>query len=234
MHLTPRERDRLMLFLAAELARRRRSRGRRLGATESVALICDEMLEHAWDGAALDEVLAYGRSVLGREDVLDGVPEMVRHVEVEALFPNGTALLALDDPFGHVEPDEGPVATGSESIELNPGRPRIEIEVRNEGAVPVYVSSHYHFAEVTPALHFDRERAGGMRLDIPAGTSLGWRPGERRLVRLVPFAGERVVWGFSGAVQGPVGPVGPVGASGPGGTNGPVGPASPGDPERPG
>lgn len=194
-----------MLFLAAELARRRRARGRRLGATEAVALICDEMLERAWDGAGLDDVLASGASVLGRDDVMAGVPEMVRHIEVEALFPSGTALLALDDPFGPVGTEEGPVRTAAPNIEINVGRPRIELEVRNEGDVPVYVSSHYHFAEVTATLRFDRMRARGMRLDIPAGTSLGWRPGEARQVRLVPFAGEQVVWGFSGAVQGPMG-----------------------------
>ena len=204
MHLTPRERDRLTLFLAAELARRRRARGRRLGATEAVALVCDEMLECAWDGMSLEEVLAHGASVLGRDDVLDGVPEAVRHIEVDALFPSGTALLALDDPFGPVGPDDGPVRTADGDIEINAGRPRVELEVRNEGAVPVYVSSHYHFAEVTATLRFDRDRARGRRLDVPAGTSLGWRPGETRQVRLVPFAGERVAWGFSGAVQGPV------------------------------
>lgn len=100
MHLTPRENERLQLFTAAELARRRRSRGRRLNAPEAVALICDEVLEAAWDGLSMDEVIAVGRSVLTEDDVMEGVPALVPTVQVEALFPSGTALVAVDAPIG--------------------------------------------------------------------------------------------------------------------------------------
>ncbi|OEV11474.1 urease subunit gamma [Streptomyces nanshensis] len=100
MHLTPRENERLQLFTAAELARRRRARGRRLNAPEAIALVCDEVLEAAWDGLSMDEVVAAGRAVLGPEDVLEGVAAMVPTVQVEALFPSGTALVAVDDPIG--------------------------------------------------------------------------------------------------------------------------------------
>ena len=99
MHLTPKEEDRLTIFTLAELARRRRARGRKLNAPEAVALICDEMLERAWDGAALEEVAAAGRSVLTRDDVMEGVAEMIHEVQVEATFPDGTKLVTVHDPI---------------------------------------------------------------------------------------------------------------------------------------
>ena len=87
-------------------------------------------------------------------------------------------------------------------IALNAGRPRTEIEVANTGDRPIQVGSHYHFAETNPALRFDREKARGQRLDIPAGTAIRFEPGQTRRVVLVPYAGARVVVGFRGAVMG--------------------------------
>lgn len=210
MHLTPRERNRLEIFTAAELARRRRSRGRPLNVPEVIALISDEVLECAWDGASLAEVIAHAKSVLGPEDVMDGVPDVLRHLEVEALFPSGTALVAVDDPIG-AGPAEaaagapGAVRTADGSLSLNSGRVTTEVEVTNTGQETVFVSSHYHFFECNPALEFDRRRALGMRLDIAAGTAVTWAPGERRRVRLVSLAGSAVAYGFRGLVQGPTG-----------------------------
>ncbi|WP_406317051.1 urease subunit gamma [Streptosporangium sp. NBC_01639] len=186
MHLTPREQERLTIFTVAELARRRRSRGRRLNAPEAIALICDEILEHAWDGAPLEEVVSAARNLLSAEDVMDGVPSLVTQVQVEALFPNGTALVAVDAPFGHpAERGPGWVETGEGSVELNLGRERLTLAVRNEGDRTVYVSSHFPLTEVNTALSFDRERAAGMRLDIPAGTATAFPPGETLEVELV-------------------------------------------------
>jgi len=207
MNLTPRELDRLTIFSAAELARRRQSRGRRLNVPETIAVICDEVLEAAWDGASLAEVIEHGRSVLGPDDVMDGVREVVRHVEIEALFPSGTALVAIDDPVGTPSPEEyaagpGAVLTPERTISVNAGRATVELDVANGDEETVFVSSHYHFFEANPALRFDRSQALGMRLDIPAGTAVGWRPGERRRVRLVALAGHGVAYGFRGLVQG--------------------------------
>lgn len=89
-------------------------------------------------------------------------------------------------------------------IELNPGRVEIELDVVNTGDRPVQVGSHFHFAEVNPALHFDRSAARGRRLAIPAGTSVRFEPGADRRVKLVPFAGLRVAAGFRGDVRGPL------------------------------
>ena len=90
----------------------------------------------------------------------------------------------------------------SGEIELNAGRPVTELEVANTGDRPVQVGSHYHFAETNPELRFDRDRARGQRLDIAAGTAVRFEPGQTRTVRLIPFAGDRVVHGFRGAIEG--------------------------------
>lgn len=210
MHLTPRERNRLEIFTAAELARRRRSRGRRLNVPEAIALISDEVLECAWDGASLDEVITHARSVLGPDDVMDGVRDVLRHLEVDALFPSGTALVAVDDPIGPPSPAgsaraPGAIRTPEGSVTVNSGRVTADLEVMNTGPETVFVSSHYHFFECNPALEFDRPQALGMRLDIAAGTAISWQPGERRRVRLVALAGRGVAYGFRGLVQGTTG-----------------------------
>lgn len=98
----------------------------------------------------------------------------------------------------------GEIRTAQGELELNAGRPTVTLEVANTGDRPVQVGSHYHFYEVNPALAFDREKARGMRLDIPAGTAVRFEPGQKREVRLVPFAGARRVFGFRQAIMGPL------------------------------
>lgn len=96
----------------------------------------------------------------------------------------------------------GELFPASGEIELNAGRPVTELEVANTGDRPVQVGSHYHFAETNPELRFDRDRARGQRLDIAAGTAVRFEPGQTRTVRLIPFAGDRVVHGFRGEIEG--------------------------------
>jgi urease subunit beta len=98
----------------------------------------------------------------------------------------------------------GEVITADGDIELNVGRRTLTLKVANSGDRPVQVGSHYHFAEVNPALQFDRARALGMRLDIPSGTALRFEPGQQREVPLVDYAGARTVIGFRGEVMGPL------------------------------
>ncbi len=99
MKLTPREQDRLTIFTLAELARRRRARGLKLNQPESIALICDEVLEEARAGRPYAEVLDLGSRILTRVDVLEGVPEMIPLVQIEALFPDGSKLVTLHQPI---------------------------------------------------------------------------------------------------------------------------------------
>jgi urease subunit beta len=98
---------------------------------------------------------------------------------------------------GEVMPQEG-------DIELNAGRPTLTIEVANRGDRPIQVGSHYHFAETNAALAFDRAAARGYRLNIAAGTAVRFEPGQSRRVELVALAGDRIVYGFTGAVMGPL------------------------------
>ena len=99
----------------------------------------------------------------------------------------------------------GEILCAPGEIELNAGRPTVELTVVNDGDRPIQVGSHYHFYEANPALRFDRDKARGFRLDIPAGTAVRFEPGESRSVRLVAYAGARIVHGFQGRIGGPLG-----------------------------
>ncbi|MDP2627090.1 MAG: urease subunit gamma [Candidatus Rokubacteria bacterium] len=98
MHLTPREQDKFLVFVAAEVARRRRQRGVRLNYPEALALITAEVLEGIRDGRTVSDLMAQGLSILSREDVMEGVPEMLEQVQVEGTFPDGTKLVTIHHP----------------------------------------------------------------------------------------------------------------------------------------
>jgi urease subunit gamma/beta len=198
MRLLPREQDRLLLFLAAELARKRRARGLALNQAEAVALIADEVCEAARDGAGYAEAEGAGYRALGPGDVADGVAALVRRVEVEALFADGSRLLVLHDPVAAA----GPPAQGEAELEWR--AQEHSLTVVNEGEVPVGVTSHFHFFEVNRALRFDRAAAWGMRLAIAPGEKVFFDPGIPCRVFLVPFGGARVIRGHAGLADGPL------------------------------
>jgi urease subunit gamma/beta len=192
VHLTPRERERLLLAAAADLARRRLARGALIGATEAVALVSDEICEMAWDGLGLDEVIARARTVVAPSSLLPGVPGLVPVIEVEALFPWGSTLVHVDAPFGqdqHQSDAERPgaIVTAPGEIELGAGAPRRSVYLTNNGPRDVWISSHFPLDQVNPAVEIS-EPAAGWRLDLPAGEALLLRPGERRGVLVVEFA----------------------------------------------
>ncbi|MFE5025980.1 urease subunit gamma [Streptomyces sp. NPDC056656] len=206
MRLTPTERDRLLLFGAAELARARRARGLRLNVPEATALIADTVCEAARDGARLAEAVAAARKALGPDDVLPGVPDLVTEIHVEAVFDDGTRLAVISDPFeggslGAQAP--GAVLPAAEETAGQPAPVRT-ITVRNTASVPISVTSHFHFFEANPRLDFDRAAAFGMRLATPAGASTRFAPGTESEVGLLPIGGDRVVIGFAGLVDGPL------------------------------
>ncbi|ETW93168.1 urease subunit gamma [Candidatus Entotheonella palauensis] len=99
MHLTPREVDKLLIFVAADVARRRRGRGLKLNYPEALAIITAEILEGARDGQSVAELMQFGKQILGRDDVMEGVPEMLPEVQVEATFPDGTKLVTVHEPL---------------------------------------------------------------------------------------------------------------------------------------
>lgn len=99
MHLTPREQEKLMIVVAADLARRRQSRGLKLNYVEAVAILTADVMELARDGKSVSEIMSLGEKILSRNQVMEGVPEMVHEVQVEATFPDGTKLVTIHDPI---------------------------------------------------------------------------------------------------------------------------------------
>lgn len=204
MNLTPREKDKLLIAMAAMVARRRLERGVKLNHPEAVALITDTVVEGARDGRSVAALMEAGAAVLSADQVMDGVAEMIHDVQVEATFPDGTKLVTVHNPIrgstGALQPGE--VETADGDITLNADREALTLTVSNTGDRPIQVGSHYHFAETNPALSFDRAAARGMRLDIAAGTAVRFEPGQSRDVRLIPLAGNRMVYGFRQDVMG--------------------------------
>ena len=98
MHLTPREQEKLLIFVAAELARKRQARGLKLNYPEAIAIISAELLEAARDGRSVEEMMSFGATILKRDDLMEGIPEMIHEVQIEATFPDGTKLVTVHDP----------------------------------------------------------------------------------------------------------------------------------------
>jgi len=230
MHLSPREIDKLMLHNAGFLAQKRLARGCRLNHPEAVALIAAVILEFIRDGKSVAELMNVGRQLLGRNQVMSGVPEMIHDVQVEGTFPDGSKLVTVHHPIASEDGNlrlalhgsflpvpklsvfkpiaDEPVPGSSEikagEIELNAGRAAAEISVTNLGDRPIQVGSHYHFIEVNAALEFDRGMAYGKRLDIPAGTAVRFEPGETKTVKLVEIAGKKIIHGGNNLADGKV------------------------------
>jgi urease subunit gamma/beta len=230
MHLSPREIDKLLLHNAGFLAQKRLARGLRLNHPETVALIATQLLEFIRDGRSVAELMNLGRQLLGFNQVMSGVGEMIYDVQVEGTFPDGSKLVTVHHPiasengnlalalhgsflpvpelalFKPVE-DEG-VPGASEiregEIELNAGRATVGLPVTNLGDRPIQVGSHYHFIETNAALKFDRGLAYGKRLDIPAGTAVRFEPGETKTVKLVEIAGKKIIRGGNNLASGKV------------------------------
>ena len=99
MNLTQREQEKLLIFTASELARKRQARGLKLNYPEAVAILCAEIMEAARDGKSVAEIMTFGATILKREDVMEGVAEMIQEVQVEATFPDGTKLVTVHDPI---------------------------------------------------------------------------------------------------------------------------------------
>lgn len=210
MLLTPTEIERLTIYVAAEMARKRKAKGLKLNHPESVAYISDEILEGAREGRSVAELISFGSTLLTTDDVMEGVGELMPMIQVEGTFPDGTKLVTVHDPIrpgkkkikaqdqvhpGELIPEEG-------EIEINADRRKVSIKVVNTGDRPVQVGSHYHFFETNRALDFDRESAYGLHLDIPAGTAVRFEPGESKQVTLTEFGGTKELYGLNNLTNG--------------------------------
>jgi len=233
MHLTPRELDKLTLHQVGFLAQKRLARGLRLNHPEAVALIATQLLELIRDGRRVAELMDLGRQLLGRRQVLEGVPDLLAEVQVEGTFPDGTKLVTVHHPiasedgnlslalYGSFLPvpdlarfaaageelgarDPGAIYATAGTVELNAGRPVTTLRVTSLADRPIQVGSHYHFIEANPYLQFDRRKAYGKRLDIPAGMAVRFEPGESKTVQLVPIAGSQTIRGGNALASGPL------------------------------
>ena len=185
MRLTAWEEERLLIFTAAELARRHRDRGLLLNAPEAIALMCDAMLEAARGDASYAEVEAAGYGAVQANEVLPGVAALVGDVRLEVLMGDGARLVVLREPLGPAGDDASGAIRQATPPARDDARERIEVEVRNTSRRVVRVSSHYPFERVNRRLEFDRVAAARTHLDIEAGSTERWAPGEARTVRLV-------------------------------------------------
>ena len=209
MLLTPTEMERLTIFTAAELSRKRKAKGLKLNHPEAIAFITDEILEGAREGRSVADLISFGSTLLSTDDVLPGVSDLISMIQVEGTFPDGTKLVTVHDPIrpgkkkvDGVSPGELDCEEGE--IEINAGRRSITIKVVNTGDRPVQIGSHYHFFETNKALEFDRASAFGLRLDIPAGTAVRFEPGEAKEVILTEFGGTQELYGLNNLTNGPI------------------------------
>ena len=227
MHLGPREIEKLMLHNVGFLAQKRYARGLKLNYVETVALVSTQLLEWIREGCSVAALMDRGKMLLGFDDVMPGVADMLPEVQVEGTFPDGTKLITVHQPvcrqkgdpifalYGsgfvrNAEPlivdnqssgQPGEVICNEGDIEINAGRKTIEITVLNHGDRPVQVGSHYPFFETNPALLFDRSKTISMRLNIAAGTAVRFEPGESKRVELVTIGGTQTVRGGNGLIQ---------------------------------
>ncbi|MBX0292400.1 urease subunit beta [Hymenobacter sp. HSC-4F20] len=228
MHLSPKDLDKLVLHQAGVVAQKRYARGLALNYPEAVALLATQLLEFIRDGETVAVLMDKGKQILGLQDVLPGVAELVAEVQVEGTFPDGTKLVTVHHPIcreqgspelalygsgltrtqpaaaAPVAPTPGEYHLLPGDLTLNEGRETLTVEVLNRGDRPIQVGSHYPFFETNAALDFDRAAARGFRLNIPAGTAVRFEPGERKRVQLVALAGERIVYGGNARINGKV------------------------------
>ena len=209
MLLTPTEMERLTIFTAAELSRKRKAKGLKLNHPEAIAFITDEILEGAREGRSVADLISFGSTLLSTDDVLPGVSDLISMIQVEGTFPDGTKLVTVHDPIrpgkkkvGGVSPGELDCEEGE--VEINAGRRSVTIKVVNTGDRPVQIGSHYHFFETNKALKFNRASAFGLRLDIPAGTAVRFEPGEAKEVILTEFGGTQELYGLNNLTNGQI------------------------------
>ncbi|KAL2903604.1 Urease [Bienertia sinuspersici] len=228
MKLSPREVEKLALHNAGFLAQKRLASGLRLNYTEAVALIATQILSFVRVGnKSVAQLMDIGKQLLGSHKC--SINSRKEHL-VEGTFPDGTKLITVHDPiasdYGNLElaldgsflpvpsldkfPEiedsiiPGEMRLGVGDIPLNNGRRAVILKVVNNGDRPVQVGSHYHFIEVNPFLTFDRSKAYGMRLNIPAGTAIRFEPGDSKPVTLVSIGGKRCIKGGNNIADGAV------------------------------
>jgi urease subunit gamma/beta len=200
VELTPSELDRLLIFSVAQLAQSRRARGVKLNKPEAVALISNAVIESARDGANHSQALQAGINAVTDADLLPGVGPLLSGIAVEAVFSDGRRLVVVD--FESTDQDVPGKVTRLEQI-ASTHKPDVNsVVVVNKSEIQISVTTHMHFFEANPKLQFDRVATYGRHLHIPAGEHVDFPPGVEISVNLVPIAGNRILIGFAGLVDG--------------------------------
>lgn len=228
MRIAPRDIEKLWLHTACMVAQKRYARGLKLNYPESIALLSGQILELIRDGHTIAEINKLALNILGTDDVMPGVAEMIEEVQVEGTFVDGTKLISIHHPickenlspelalYGSGFSKKAPLKKTDNSmcvvpgycdipdgeIEINKYRKTKLVEVTNTGSRPVQVGSHCNFVETNKALSFDREATVGYRLNIPAGTAIRWEPKQTKAVELVEIGGDKIVFGGNNIVNG--------------------------------
>ncbi len=208
MLLTQTEMERLTIYVAAEMARKRKDKGLRLNYPEATAYIADEILEGAREGKSVAQLIGFGSTLLSTDDVMPGVADLMPVLQVEGTFPDGTKLVTVHEPIRPGTQPANPAHTPGEiiaaegDIEINAGRRKVSLTAVNTGDRPIQIGSHFHFFEVNKAMQFDREKAFGMHLDIAAGTAVRFEPGASKEVALVEFGGTGEIFGLNSLTNG--------------------------------
>ncbi|WQS12715.1 urease subunit beta [Helicobacter pylori] len=202
MKLTPKEQEKFLLYYAGEVARKRKAEGLKLNQPEAIAYVSAHIMDEARRGKkTVADLMQECMHFLKKDEVMEGVGNMVPDLGVEACFPDGTKLVTVNWP---IEPDNhkaGEIKFGSdEDIEINAHKQAnaIKLKVKNNGTKSLHVGSHFHFFEANKALEFDREKAYGKRLDIPSGNTLRIGAGETKEVTLIDIGGSKKVVGMNG------------------------------------
>jgi urease subunit gamma/beta len=207
MNLSPTELERLTIFTAAEFARRNIRSGIPLSHPEAVAFITDEAMLMARAGVSYTEIRHLSTRLLTPTELEPGVAGMLQLIMIELPMAEGTKLLALFDPVnrnqGELIPGDVTTDQHVEGRQARRSTPQdIEIDIVNGGDRDIQIRSMTHLFEVNKALRFDRRSAYGMRLAIPAGSGIRFEPGVVKRVPLTPIAGDRIVLGHAGLVDG--------------------------------
>ncbi|WP_342561058.1 urease subunit gamma [Paenibacillus sp. FSL R7-0345] len=207
MNLTVQEREKLLVYVAADMAQKRLARGVKLNYPEAIAYISGFVMEGAREGKTVESLMEEARHLLQAGQVMEGVANLMGEVQIEATFTDGTKLVTVHQPIaGESALSPGEYEFAETPIELLPDRQRIQRNVTNTGTRPVQVGSHFHFYESNPALSFEREGTLGYRLDIPSGLSVRFEPGETKEIGLVEIGGLKQIYGFAGKVNGGITP----------------------------
>ena len=200
MQLTPHEQERLLIHVAADVAEKRRARGLRLNYPEAVALLTVHVLEGARDGRTVADLMSSGRKVLTREDVMEGVPEMIENVQVEATFPDGTKLVTIHDPIseGRAAMIPGEILFADGPVVFNEGREVTTMTVLNPPTDPSRSAPTTTSPRPTPGWSSTARRRGASVSTSPPAAPCVSNPGSPTTYELVPLDGARIVPGLRG------------------------------------